>query len=131
MPTMPNNGYSGLGLRTISTLLAFVASREFSKCFRMLSVHKFFARPRFVSRVTPIHSNAYRKLRLYFFLLFLLLYPFFFLKSPDVPYFYIPLHSCARAFPLFLLPRYKICSNANGGRNTKDEIPAALRDRRI
>lgn len=51
-------------LRTISPLLAFVGFREFSKCFRMLLAHKFFARHRpFVSCVI----QTYWKLRLHFF----------------------------------------------------------------
>jgi len=68
VPTMPNNGYSESELRTISTLLALAA--KFSKCFRMLSACKLFAR-RDEALVPPVSIQTLWKLRLYLVFLFL------------------------------------------------------------
>jgi len=70
----------------------------------------------FVSRVT---IQTYWKLRFVFSFFVPFAVPCLRART-SMPYFS---SLCARHF-LFRLSRYKICSNAKAGRNTKDKIPA-------
>lgn len=110
VPTMPNNGYS-VGLNCVqyrryslsSVSLVFTA-----QCFRMLQwCISFFARGRAMSLFTNLLKITF------------VFSPFSFLSA-----LFIPLRARSLSLVIFLFPlsRYKICSNANGGRNTKDKI---------
>lgn len=104
-------------LRTISTLLAFVGfPRIHGAMFsNVAAAHKFFARGRCY---VTIHKPIGNYICIFSPLLFLC---FFFSAL------FIPLRACARTrsrYFSFPLSRYKICSNGNSERNTKDKTSA-------
>lgn len=112
MPTMPNNNGYSVGRRNcVSTLLAFIGfPRIHGAMFSNVAVvHKFFL----LAAVLSLFANLLKITFVYS--------PFSFLSALFIP---LGARSLSLFFFFFLFPlsRYKICSNANGRRNTKDKI---------